>query len=92
MAATAETKIPHTIREWVEVVFAQLVFFQDLYKWIGVKERRVVLQGGCMYLDVRLEHSHFVDAAEEGEGMALEKFAQGSGVRKGVAQGGFAYF
>jgi hypothetical protein len=45
-----------------------------------------------MYLDVRLERAHLVDAAEEGERTAPKKIAQGSGVRKGVAQGGFAYF
>jgi hypothetical protein len=30
MAATAETNTPHTIREWVEGVFAELSFLQDL--------------------------------------------------------------
>jgi hypothetical protein len=51
-----------------------------------------VQRGGYKYLDVRLEHSHLVNAAEEGECMAREKFAKGSGVREGVAQGGFADF
>jgi hypothetical protein len=53
---------------------------------------RAVERGGCKYLDVRLELSHLVDAVEEGECMASEKFVEGPGMRKGVSEGGFAYF
>jgi hypothetical protein len=51
----------------------------------------VVERGACKYLDVRLEHPHFANAPQDSERAAPEKSAQGSGVREGVAQGGFAY-
>jgi hypothetical protein len=52
----------------------------------------VVSKERYMYLDVSFKHPHLADAPQESECVTVQKLAQGSGVREGVAQGGFAYF
>jgi hypothetical protein len=70
MATTAKRNRTRAIREWVEGVFAELGFFQDLQKKSLLEPcNEEQVRRTC--LDMRFEHPHLANAVKDGECMTF---------------------